>query len=74
MCSENKGAEQLRGYSPRSWSAPLFSHMQIVGFLIRRLLCIYVVCYMQFEVVILRICTVYIHVYQGVLKIQLACG
>ena len=30
-CSENKGADQLRG-------APWFSHMQIVGFPMRRLI------------------------------------
>ena len=38
--SENKGADQLRGSAsrlPRSWSAPLFSQMQYVGFLIQRL-------------------------------------
>ena len=32
--SENKGADQLRRL-PRSGSASLFSHMQIVGFLMR---------------------------------------
>ena len=36
-CSENKGADQLRGYREAD-SAPLFSHMQIVGFLTRRLI------------------------------------
>ena len=33
---ETKGAD--RGL-PRSWIASLFSHMQIVGFLMRRLIC-----------------------------------
>ena len=33
LCSENKGADQLRG------SALLFSHMQNVGFLMMRLIC-----------------------------------
>ena len=33
QCSENKGADQLRSYG----SAPLFSHMQIVGFLMTQL-------------------------------------
>ena len=38
-CSENKGADQLRGYFlPRSWSTPLFSHMQKAGFLTTRLI------------------------------------
>ena len=41
--SENKGADQLRGYReagrlPRSWSAPLLSRMQIFGFRMRRLI------------------------------------
>ena len=34
-CSENTGADQLRGYREAD-SASLFSHMQIVGFLMRR--------------------------------------
>ena len=33
LCSKNKGANQLRGYR----NAPLFSHMQIVVFLMRPL-------------------------------------
>ena len=35
--SENKGADQLRGYREAD-SAPLFSPMQIVGFPMRRLI------------------------------------
>ena len=34
LCSENKGADQLRGYR----SASLFLHMQNVGFLMMRLI------------------------------------
>ena len=36
-CSENKGADQIRGYCEAD-PAPLFSPMQIVSFLMRRLL------------------------------------
>ena len=36
-CSENKGADQLRGYREADLRL-LFSHMQIVGFLMRRLI------------------------------------
>ena len=36
LCSENKGAGQLR--SPCSRSAPLFSHMLKAGFLMRQLI------------------------------------
>ena len=35
--SENKGADQLRGYREADRSASLFSRMQIVGFPMRRL-------------------------------------
>ena len=35
LCSENKGADQLRGY--READLRLFSHMQKAGFLITRL-------------------------------------
>ena len=36
-CSKNKGADQLRGY-PEDDIMSLFSHMQIVGFLMRWLI------------------------------------
>ena len=36
-CSENKRADQLRGYREADLRL-LFSHMQIVGFLMRRLI------------------------------------
>ena len=39
QCSENKGTDQLRGYCEADLR--LFSHMRIVGFLMRRL--VYVV-------------------------------
>ena len=38
LCSENKGADQLCGY--READLRLFSHMQNVSFLIKRLICI----------------------------------
>ena len=41
-CSENKGADQLRGYREADLRASLFSHMQIVGFLMRRLICLFI--------------------------------
>ena len=37
-CSENKGADQLRGYREADLRL-CFSPMQIVGFLTRRLIC-----------------------------------
>ena len=37
--SENKGADQLRGYREADNYASLFSPMQIVGFPMRRLKC-----------------------------------
>ena len=39
-CSENKGADQIRGYCEAD-PAPLFLPMQIVSFLMRRLLFCY---------------------------------
>ena len=36
LCSENKGADQLRGH--READLSLFSHMQNAGFLLRRLI------------------------------------
>ena len=39
MCSENKGADQLRCYCEADLR--LFSHMQIVGFLMMRLISLF---------------------------------
>ena len=44
-CSENKGADQLR------CSVPLFSHMQIVGFLMQRLIS-FNISFHQFSLVV----------------------
>ena len=37
--SENKGADQLRGYREADLRLFVFAGMQIVGFLMRRLIC-----------------------------------
>ena len=35
LCSENKGADQLRGSDREANFAPMFSHMQKAGFIMR---------------------------------------